>query len=345
MGDIGVGIIGLGWAAGAHIETLKQVDGAAVTAACSRRELDGEKLEEEYGIPIRPYQSYEEMLTDESVDVIDICSPNPFHVDQAVAAANAGKDLILEKPIALNWEEASRLRDVIEKTGAKVCVCFEMRFSEQGQALRSMISEELIGGIHYAEVDYYHAIGPWYGQFAWNVKEESGGSSLLSAGCHAMDLLLWYVDSGVDEVFSYSTKTENEEFDAYEYNTTSVTVLEFEDGRVGKVASVLDCLQPYYLRMHLVGSEGAILDDKFHTEKVEGLNHENWSRLGVPLVDSGQVEHHPYLPQFQSFIDSLEADREMPKTNFKTALETHRVIYAADQSAAENHPVALSKFE
>lgn len=339
-----IGIHGLGWVAGAHIETLKDVEGAQVTAGCSARELDREELEEQYGISMTPYQDYDEMLLDESLDIIDICSPSQYHTDQAIAAARAGKDIILEKPIALNWEDATRLRDVIEETGVNVCVCFEIRFSEQGTTLRSAIEQELIGDIHYAEVDYYHAVGPWYDQFSWNVKEEGGGSSLISAGCHALDLLLWYKDSSVEEVTSYSTTTGNEQFEPYEYDTSSVTILKFADGSVGKVASSIDTLQPYYFRMHLVGSQGTILDDKFYTETVDGLDRDQWSEFGTPVVGSGHVEHHPYLPQFQSFVDSLRAGETMPRTDFESAFESHRVIYAADRSAAEGRPVSLSEF-
>lgn len=76
-----VGVHGLGWAAGAHIESFEEVDGAAVTAACSRRELDRKALEAEYGIPIEPHNEYEEMLADESIDVVDICSPSSYHAE------------------------------------------------------------------------------------------------------------------------------------------------------------------------------------------------------------------------------------------------------------------------
>jgi len=340
-----VGIHGLGWVAGAHIESLKEVEGARVTAACSRRELTREALEAEYGLEIRPYQEYEAMLADDSIDVIDICSPSQFHTEQAIAAARAGKDVILEKPIALNWADALRLREVVDETGANVCVCFEVRFSEQAETLRSTIDHDLIGDLHYAEVDYYHGVGPWYDQFSWNVREEGGGSSLLSAGCHALDLLLWYMDAPVEEVTSYSTSTDNEQFDPYEYDTSSVTIVRFADGSVGKVASVIDCLQPYYLRMHLVGSDGTVLDDRFYSEQLEGLDRDRWSQLGTPLVDSGDVEHHPYLPQFRRFVESLEAGEQMPRTDFETALESHRVIYAADRSAAERRPVSLSELD
>jgi len=346
MAELNVGLHGLGWAARAHIESLKDIDGARVAAASSRRVPDEDRLKGEYGLPIKAYGTYEEMLNDESIDVVDICSPSPFHAEQAMAAARAGKDLILEKPIAIEYEDLLKLRDVIRETGVKACVCFEIRFHPQAEVLKSSIDENMLGDLHYAEVDYYHGVGPWYGQFDWNVKKDGGGSSLLSAGCHALDLLLMYKQGpDVEEVTSYSTSTDNDMFDPYEYDTTSVTLLKFSDGSVGKVASVLDCLQPYYFHMHLVGSRGTVLDNKFYTERIDGLERESWSEFDVPLADSGDVEHHPYLPQFQAFVDSLRNGETMPRTDFDTAFESHRVIFAADRSAREDRPVRLSELD
>jgi predicted dehydrogenase len=343
---IRVGVLGLGWAAGAHIDSIASVEGAEVTAACSRRELDRESLEAEYGRPIEPYQDYDAMLADDAIDVIDVCTPSHLHSEHAIAAAEAGKDLILEKPIALTWADACRVRDAVRANDTSVCVCFEVRFSEQAETLHSAIEEDLLGELHYAEVDYNHAIGPSSNQFEWNTEEEGGGSSLLTAGCHALDLLRMYLDDApVAEVTSYSTTSANPDFEPYEYDTTSVTILEFADGRIGKVASVIDCQQPYYFRMHLHGSQGSALDDKFHSERIDGLDPDRWSQFGTSLVDSGDVEHHPYLPQFQAFVDSLRSGEPMPRTDFETAFETHRVIFAADRSAAEGRPVSLSEFE
>jgi predicted dehydrogenase len=343
---IRVGVLGLGWAAGAHIDTFESVEGAEVVAACSRRELDRESLEAEYGRPIEPYQDYDDMLAEDSIDVIDICTPSHLHAEQAIAASKAGKDVVLEKPIALTWDDACRLHAAVEEHDTSVCVCFEVRFSEQAETLHSAIDEDLLGDLHYAEVDYNHAIRPDSNQFDWNVKEEGGGSSLLTAGCHALDLLRMYMDDApVTEVTSYSTGSSNEDFEPYEYDTTSVTILQFDDGRIGKVASVIDCLQPYYFRMHLHGSQGSALDDKFHSERIEGLDSDRWSQFGTSLVDSGDVEHHPYRPQFQAFVDSLRAGETMPRTDFETAFETHRVIFAANRSAEEGRPVSLSEFD
>ena len=144
---------------------------------------------------------------------------------------------------------------------------------------------------------------------------------------------------------SLQSRSSSDSFTAYEYNTTSVTILKFKNGAVGKVASVVDCLQPYYFHQHLCGSHGSILDDKFTSLKWGGLGKDRWTHLGVPVVDSGDVSDHPYQPQFQAFIDSLAANQAMPYTDFETAFESHRVVFAADRSAAEGRPVKLGELE
>ena len=283
------------------------------------------------------------MLADESLDVIDICPPHPLHAQQAIAAAQASKHLLIEKPVAIRWEDMVAVRAAIKKAKVQAAVCFEVRFSRQAMAIRAAIDKGLLGHVHYGEVDYFHGIGPWYGQYGWNIKKDFGGSSLLTAGCHALDLLLDYMPGPVEEVMSYQTGSQSKHFKPYEYPTTSVTLLKFADGRLGKVASVTDCLQPYYFHMHLVGSNGSVLDDKFTSLKWDGLGKDRWSKLGVPVVDSGDVSDHPYQPQFQAFVDALKKNKPMPLTDFDTAYESHRVVFAADQSAAEGRPVKLKE--
>jgi predicted dehydrogenase len=345
MGARNIGIVGMGWVAGAHINAFKNVRGASVTAVCSRRQLDEGRLSEEFGTPLKVYNDYEEMLRDPAVDVVDICTPHPFHPEQAIAAARAGKHLIIEKPIALAYADVTAVAKAIREAGVQACVCFEVRFSGQATAIRAMLDQGLLGDLHYAEVDYYHGIGPWYGQYTWNVKKQMGGSSLLTAGCHALDLLLFFMDGEVEEVSSYSTRSRNENFTPYEYDTTSVSILRFSDGRVAKVASVVDCLQPYYFHIHLVGSQGSLLDDQFYSARLKGTTRSRWSRFAAPLIDSGDVNDHPYLEQFQAFVDSLDRDEPMPLTSFDSALESHRVLFAADRSAEEGRPVKLSELD
>jgi predicted dehydrogenase len=345
MKSLRIGVVGLGWVAGAHIGTFKHVKGAEVVGVSSRRRFSAADLEAKYGIPLKPYDSYEEMLKDPSIDVIDICTPHPMHAAQTIAAANAGKHLIIEKPLAIDYKDTVAMRKAIGKAGVQSCVCFELRFSRQAMAIRSAIDKGLLGDLHYGECDYYHGIGPWYGQYAWNIKKDFGGSSLLTAGCHAMDLLLFYMPGEVEEVMSYQARSKSRYFKSYEYATTSVTIVKYKDGRAGKVASVVDCLQPYYFHMHLVGSNGSVLDDKFTATGWEGMGKDKWSQMGVPLVDSGDVADHPYQPQFQAFVDALKKNKPMPKTDFETAFQTHRVCFAADLSAEAGRPVKLSELK
>src|ERR1041385_5361423 len=218
--QLNVGIVGLGWVAGAHINTFKSVKGAKVTAALTRKQLSSEEASKQYGTPLKVYNDYEKMLKDPEIHVIDICTPHPLHAKQAIAAAEAGKHLIIEKPICLSYDDLVSVRDAIHKADVRCCVCFELRFSAQFTLIRSVIDQGLLGHIHYAEVDYYHGIGPWYGQFEWNVKKDMGGSSLLTAGCHALDALLFFMNDTVDEVTCYSSKSKNKAFAPYEYDTT-----------------------------------------------------------------------------------------------------------------------------
>ena len=128
MSELNVGIVGLGWVAGAHIEAFKLVDGATVSTSFSRRKQSEADLAAQYGLPLKPCNDYDEMLADPSIDIVDICTPHPFHAEQIIAAARAGKHVLIEKPICLSMEDANRIRATIRETGVKACVCFECRF-------------------------------------------------------------------------------------------------------------------------------------------------------------------------------------------------------------------------
>jgi predicted dehydrogenase len=140
----------------------------------------------------------------------------------------------------------------------------------------------------------------------------------------------------VENVSSYSTYSKNKDFAKYEYPTTSVSILKFRDGRVGKVASVIDCFQPYYFHIHLVGSEGSLLDNKFHSTKMGRLNKGKWSELSMKMLDSGDVSDHPYQNQFEAFFQSVADGKEMPLTSLADALHTHEVIFRADKDSASD---------
>ena len=303
MKKFNIGVIGYGWVAGAHIDSINATGQGRVTAVCSSRKLDPAELSAKHGGEIQCHTDLKKMLADPAIDVISVCSYPYQHARQVIAAAEAGKHLIIEKPLALNLKDLRAMQKAVARAGVKACVCFELRFSSQLIATKSVIDRGLLGAIHYGEVDYYHGIGPWYGQFRWNTKRNAG-------------------------------------------DTSSVTILKFKDGRVGKTASIIDCIQPYYVHTHLVGSEGSLLDNKFHSNKLggpSGLDKNKWSELSMKMVDSGDVSDHPFQSQFEAFFAALAKGKPMPLTDLATAAKSHEVIFAADLSAKKNRPVKLSE--
>lgn len=341
MKKYNVGIIGYGWVATAHIPAINGTRQAHVTAVYSSRPQNPKELSAKYGAQISVYDNLDAMLADPEIHAVSVCSYPYQHAHHVIAAARAGKHIIIEKPLALSWKDCQAMDAAVKKAKVKTCVCFECRYSSQFLTTKAVIDRGLLGTLHYGEIDYYHGIGPWYGQFRWNTRKDAGGSALLTAGCHALDALLLCMGNDVAEVTSYDTRSKSKLFAPYEYPTTSVTILKFRNGSVGKCAAVVDCLQPYYFHTHLVGSEGSLLDNKFHSTKLGGLNKHAWSSLSMKMLDSGDVSDHPYLTQFQAFFDALDAGKEMPLTSLSDAIESHRILFAADKSAATGRPVKL----
>lgn len=344
MKKYNVGIIGYGWVATAHIPAINASARAQVTAVYSSRRLDSAELSAKYGGEITFYDNLDAMLANPDIHVVSVCSYPYQHTEQVIKAARAGKHLIIEKPLCLSLKDLRAMQAAVKKARVKTCVCFECRYSSQFLATKAVIDEGLLGTLHYGEVDYYHGIGPWYGQFRWNTRKDAGGSSLLTAGCHALDALLLCMGNDVAEITSYDTKSKSKIFAPYEYTTSSVTILKFKNGTIGKCAAIVDCLQPYYFHTHLVGSEGSLLDNKFHSMKL-GTNKHQWSTLAMNMLDSGDVSDHPYTTQFEAFFTALAAGKEMPLTSLDDAARSHEVIFAADKSAELGRPVKMSEMK
>ena len=182
MKKLNVGIVGLGWAAGGHLLAFNKNPDCQVVALCSRKSLTREEISEMCQSDATLYHSYDEFLNHPGLDIVDICTPHSLHAEQAIKAAEKQKHLMIEKPLSLDFESLIRMRDAIEKAKVRSIVYFELRFLPEFDLLDSCIRRELLGKMHYLEVDYYHGIGPWYGQYEWNIKKKWGYA--LDSGMH-----------------------------------------------------------------------------------------------------------------------------------------------------------------
>ncbi len=343
MKKYNVGIVGYGWAATAHIAAINGGQLGQVTSICSSRKLDAKELSAQHGCELKTYTSLDAMLADPNLHVLDVCSYHEQHPAQIIAAAKAGKHIIAEKPLTLSLSDLRAIEKTVRTAGVNFCVCFELRFSSQFLEIKALIDQGKLGRLHYGEIDYYHGIGPWYREYEWVTTNQACGSSLLAAGCHSLDALLMCLGPDVDEVFCCGANSTHPTFARYEYPTSTVTILKFKDGKVGKCASVIDCFQPYYFHTHLVGSEGSLLDNKLQSNLQPGAERNTWTQLSFKPVDSGDVADHPYKTQFDAFFEAVERGHAMPSTGLKEAVLTHEVIFAAERSLKEKRPVKMNE--
>ena len=333
-----VGIVGTGWVSGEHMSAYDVNPYTEVVAVCGRTKESAERKLNEYGFSAKIYTDFEEMLKSEEIDIVSICTPNHLHPAETIIAAEYKKHILLEKPVALNEKDLNRMIETVKKNGIKTLVSFVLHWNPLLITLNKLLKDDTIGEIYYGEVDYFHGIGPWYKQYNWNVKKEIGGSSLLSAGCHALDALLWFVGKKPVEVFSYSTKSKNSDFKEYEYDPTSVTLIKFENGIIGKIVSSIDCKTPYIFNIELFGSKGAVRNNKIFSHKMPGQT--DYATIPTILPDSGDVTHHPFEGEINHFIDCILNDKK-PFPDLEDSALTHRLIFAADLSAREGKPVGV----
>ncbi|HOJ40369.1 MAG TPA: Gfo/Idh/MocA family oxidoreductase [bacterium] len=339
MKELKAAVVGTGWVSGEHMAAYQANPHTRLVAVCGRTRESAERKLREYGFEAKIYTELEEMLRREKPDILSICTPNHLHASQTILSARAGVNLIIEKPVALTEEELSAMLKAVRESSVKTLVSFVLHWNPLLMIIDALLKDNAIGKIYYGEVDYYHGIGPWYKQYWWNIKKEIGGSSLLSAGCHAVDALLWFMKEKPVEVFAYSTRSANASFDRYEYDPTSVTLIRFENGSIGKVTSSLDCKTPYIFNIGLFGSLGTIRNNQLFSHKLTGQT--GYATIPTILPDSGDVTHHPFEGEVNHLVDCLLNNRK-PFPDIEDTSLTHRLIFAADTAAATGKPQKIS---
>jgi predicted dehydrogenase len=336
--SLGVAIIGTGWVSDEHIRAFQTNTSTQVRAIVSRDEARAAAKAAQHNLTgARTSDCLEEVLEDPAIQIVSICTPHHLHVPQGVASAKAGKHLLLEKPVALDLAGLHKLEAAVRAARVKTLVSFVLRWNPLFETIRALLADGVVGRLFYAEVDYLHAIGPWYAQHAWNIKRQIAGSSLLTAGCHAVDGLRWFVGRRAVEVFAYANYSAQNPL-RYEYEPNSVTLVKFEDGTLGKVASSVECVMPYVFNIELLGDAGTIRNNQVFSRRWVG--QKGWATIPTVLPDSGDVTHHPFQEEVNHFVDCILNDRES-HANLEDAALTHEICFASDFSAREGRPVSL----
>ena len=336
----GVGIVSTGWVAGAHAANFKQLGDCQIVAVSSRRKNRAEEFIREQQLPMaEAYGSFQSMLNNDRLDIVVLASPHTLHPSQTIAAARAGKHVVIEKPVALNERDLRAMVREVNKAGVKTSVCFELHWNGLFRNIKAMLEKRLIGQVYHGEVSYNHGVGPWYGQWSWNIKKRMAGSAELTAGCHAVDGLIWFMGCRVAEVVAISNTSRSNPL-KYQYDPNSTALLRFENGATGTVHTSIECRMPYLFPILLQGDRGAIYNDKLSL--VDWPATQGWAQIPAALPDSGDVDDHPYLGQFAHFADCLRRNRR-PQNDLKAAAHVHEVCFAIQQAIRRKRIVKVRR--
>src|SRR5437763_11236432 len=182
---LGVAVCGVGWCASQHISAFLRNPRTTITWLYARDiGRAGAKLEK-YGIAVpdaRIATSYDEVLASPDVDIVSIATPNHLHADEAVAAANAGKHILLEKPTGLDVDELAQIGAAVRRAGVRTIVSFELRYNPFLKFARWLRSEGWLGGIRFARTKYLSRVTDWYLGGSLERTRRSGRSHLVAAG-------------------------------------------------------------------------------------------------------------------------------------------------------------------
>lgn len=341
---LGAAIFGAGWVAGEHAKAYQACPRTQLVAAGSRQLESAQKCAALAGAPEAFCTTdFEAILQHPGVDIVSITTPPQFHAELAIRAARAGKHLCIEKPLALDFESCREIERAVQESGVKTVVSFVLHWNPSLVTTKNLIERGAIGQPTYIEVDYWHGQQKWYPQYPWSVTKEGGGSSLLSAGCHAVDAMRWFAgtENEVIEVTAYSATHRGDNLD-WGYEPTLVMICKFADGTLGKVASVLDCVMPYQFNVSVLGTGGTIRDNKVWSPSFFP-GQTDWAEIPTVLPSSGDVAHHPFNGQIEALVANI-VDGTPILPDLDDAMKTHRLIFAADESARSGRAVLLKSF-
>lgn len=345
-----VGIIGCGGIAnGKHLPSLKKVDDVEIVAFC---DIDIDKARTaalKFGTNHASVHSdYKELLKDDSIDVVHVCTPNNSHSEITVASLYANKHVMCEKPMAKSTEEAQKMIDVAKETGKKLTIGYQNRFRPDSQYLHEASQRGDLGDIYFGKA---HAIRrravPTWGVFL--NEEAQGGGPLIDIGTHALDLTLWMMNnyepvSVTGSIFHKLSKQENAANAWGPWNPEEFTV---EDSAFGFIkmsngatiilesAWAINSLEVDEAKCSLSGTKaGADMKDglRIHGEDMGTLYTKNveLENKGVDFYEGEKVDEA--AEEAKAWIDCVINDKE-PLVKPEEAIVVTRILEAIYQSA------------
>jgi len=344
---LGFAIVGTGMISRFHARAIEEVRGTQLVACCDQVADRASQFAGEVGCA--PYDNLTKMLADPAVDIVTIATPSGAHKEPAVAAARAGKHVIVEKPLEITLRRCDSIITECEKQGVKLGTIFPSRFHDSSVQMRKAIDQGRFGRLTlgdayvkwYRTQEYYDS-GAWRG--TWKL---DGGGALMNQAVHTVDLLSWLMGP----VAEIQAQTATLAHKRIEVEDVATATLRFKSGALGVIEATTAAYPGYLKRIELHGSHGtAVLEEEDlktwdFAKKTRGdaaiLKAMRTSKsTGGGAADPSAIGHHGHTQQFRDFVKAIKTDG-VPAVDGHEGRKPIEIILAIYQAAQTGKMVKL----
>jgi 1,5-anhydro-D-fructose reductase (1,5-anhydro-D-mannitol-forming) len=330
-GVLGWGIVGLGRVANDHIApAITALPNSSLVAVASRDATRAAAFAERHGAPV-PLDSYPDLLANPAVQAVYIATPNSLHADQVVAAADAGKHVLCDKPLATTVPDAQRAIDACARAGVGLGVTFQTRNYDGMADMRTLIGAGQIGDVVVAQLEMSPGRTLLKG---WRTDPSLAGAGVMNnVGVHGYDLLRYLLD---DEIVEVSAMLSSEP--GFELDTTALALLRFAGGALAYV-NVNQTVPDHQPDLVIYGASGRVLGRNVTRPNLAGT---------LTVTGTGGASERPvssataFATTVGDFADAVLAGRD-PSPSALDALVSVRVTDALERSARERRVVRLAE--
>ncbi|CAG7618864.1 Gfo/Idh/MocA family protein [Paenibacillus allorhizosphaerae] len=333
-------LVGAGVISTSHAKAITPNPRAELVAVCDVDKDKAQKLADTYDIPA-VYQDFEEMLKRDDIDVVNICLPSGMHADFTVAAAQAGKHVLCEKPLDITKEKMDLMIGETRKRNVKLGVIYQRRTFPAAIATRKAIQEGKLGTMvlgdaylkYYRSPEYYKSAG-WRGTWALD-----GGGALMNQGVHGIDLIQWMMGD-IHSVFAHSKALVRD----IEVEDTAVAVVKYKNGAFGVIQGTTSVYPGQETRFEVHGERGSIIfgDSGFKQWKMLDSDETAPQVEGTASASSDprNISSNGHFILVDDMIQAIMDDRD-PMVTGEEARKAVSVILAIYESAREGKEIVI----
>ncbi|MDZ4717191.1 MAG: Gfo/Idh/MocA family oxidoreductase [Roseiflexaceae bacterium] len=336
MQELGFAIIGTGMIARYHAEAIANTPGTRLVAIGRSSATGAQEAAQRFGVPCET--SLDALLARTDVDAVCICTPSGMHAQQAITAAQAGKHVLVEKPIALSLRDADAMIAACRDHGVRLGVALQRRSDPQFQAVRAAITAGALGrlvlgsvSVPYIRLQSYYESADWRGTWALD-----GGGALMNQSVHLIDLLIWFMGD-VAEIQARIDTLDHQ----IEVEDCAAATLRFSNGALGSIIATTAAVPGFPHRVEIYGTRGGVQIEGEAIVRWDSVDSEPvYGRLGAyaaapQAAGSGAtptgISSIGHTRILADFVDSIRTQRDPLVTGeeARRALAVVLGIYAA----------------